>query len=54
MSVISKSYNRNIIEMGFLKGITEEENRIWKRLDTCIPVVDSFRYLAKPIQYCKV
>ena len=22
--------------------------------NTCIPVVDSFRYLAKPIQYCKV
>ena len=22
--------------------------------NTCIPVVDLFRYLAKPIQYCKV
>ena len=22
--------------------------------NTCIPVVDSFRYMAKPIQYCKV
>ena len=22
--------------------------------NTCIPIVDSFRYLAKPIQYCKV
>ena len=22
--------------------------------NTCIPVVDSLRYLAKPIQYCKV
>ena len=22
--------------------------------NTCIPVVDSFRYLAKPIQLCKV
>ena len=22
--------------------------------NTCIPMVDSFRYLAKPIQYCKV
>ena len=22
--------------------------------NTCIPVVDSFQYLAKPIQYCKV
>ena len=22
--------------------------------NTCIPVTDSFRYLAKPIQYCKV
>ena len=34
MSVISKSYNRNIIERDFFKGVTEEENRIWKRLDT--------------------
>ena len=23
-------------------------------MNTCIPVADSFRYLAKPIQYCKV
>ena len=22
--------------------------------NTCIPVADSFRYIAKPIQYCKV
>ena len=22
--------------------------------NTCIPVVDSFRYMAKPLQYCKV
>ena len=22
--------------------------------NTCIPVVDSFRYIAKPLQYCKV
>ena len=22
--------------------------------NTCIPMADSFRYLAKPIQYCKV
>ena len=22
--------------------------------NTCIPVVDSFRYMVKPIQYCKV
>ena len=22
--------------------------------ETCIPVADSFRYMAKPIQYCKV
>ena len=22
--------------------------------NTCIPVTDSYRYLAKPIQYCKV
>ena len=25
--------------------------RMW---NTCIPVVDSLQYLAKPIQYCKV
>ena len=22
--------------------------------NTCIPVADSFQYMAKPIQYCKV
>ena len=22
--------------------------------NTCVPVADSFRYMAKPIQYCKV
>ena len=22
--------------------------------NTCIPVADSFRYMAKPLQYCKV
>ena len=22
--------------------------------NTCMPVADSFRYLAKPVQYCKV
>ena len=22
--------------------------------NTCIPVMDSFQYLAKPVQYCKV
>ena len=24
------------------------------RMNTCIPVADSFRYMAKPIQYCNV
>ena len=27
----------------------------WSRMgNTCLPVADSFQYLAKPIQYCKV
>ena len=31
-----------------------EEGGGFRMGNTCIPVVDSFRYLAKPIQYCKV
>ena len=31
-----------------------EEGGGFRMENTCIPVADSFRYLAKPIQYCKV
>ena len=32
----------------------KEEGGGFRRGNTCIPVADSFRYLEKPIQYCKV
>ena len=32
----------------------KEEGGGFRMGNTCIPVADSFRYLAKPIQYCKV
>ena len=32
----------------------EGEGRGFRMGNTCIPVADSFRCLAKPIQYCKV
>ena len=35
-------------------GMRREEGGGFRRGNTCIPVVDSFRYLAKPIQYYKV
>ena len=35
-------------------GMGKEERGGFRMGNTCIPVVDSFRYLAKPIQYCKV
>ena len=35
-------------------GMGREEGGGFRMENTCIPVVDSFRYLAKPIQYCKV
>ena len=31
-----------------------EEGRGFRMGNTCIPVADSFWYMAKPIQYCKV
>ena len=31
-----------------------EEGGGFRMGNTCKPVVDSFRYMAKPIQYCKV
>ena len=35
-------------------GMGREEGGGFRMGNTCIPVVDSFWYLAKPIQYCKV
>ena len=35
-------------------GMGREEGRGFRMGNTCIPVVDSFCYMAKPIQYCKV
>ena len=35
-------------------GMGMEEGGGFRMGNTCIPVADSFQYLAKPIQYCKV
>ena len=35
-------------------GTGREEGGGFRMGNTCIPVADSFQYLAKPIQYCKV
>ena len=35
-------------------GMGREEGGGFGMGNTCIPVADSFRYLVKPIQYCKV
>ena len=35
-------------------GMGREEGGGFKMGNTCIPVADSFQYMAKPIQYCKV
>jgi len=35
-------------------GMGREEGGGFRMGNTCIPVADSFRYLAKVIQYCKV
>ena len=35
-------------------GMGREEGGGFRMGNTCIPVVDSFWYTAKPIQYCKV
>ena len=35
-------------------GMGREEGGGFRMGNTCIPVVDSFRYLAKLIQYCKI
>ena len=34
-------------------GMGREEGGGFRMGNTCKPVVDSFRYMAKPIQYCK-
>ena len=34
-------------------GMGREEGGGFRMGNTCIPAADSFRYLAKPIQYCK-
>ena len=34
-------------------GMGREEERGFRMGNTCIPVADSFWYMAKPIQYCK-
>ena len=35
-------------------GMGREEGGGFRIRNTCVPVADSFRYLAKPIQYCEV
>ena len=35
-------------------GMGREEGGGFRMGNTCIPVVDSFQYLAKPIQYYKI
>ena len=35
-------------------GTGREEGGGFRMGNTCIPVVDSFRYMAKPMKYCKV
>ena len=35
-------------------GYGEGGGRTFRMGNTCMPVVDSFRYMAEPIQYCKV
>jgi len=35
-------------------GMGREEGGGFRMGNTCMPVVDSFRYMAEPIQYCKV
>ena len=41
-------------EMTQRDGMGREEGGGFRVGNTCILVADSFRYLAKPIQYCKV
>ena len=35
-------------------GMEREEGGGFRMGNTCKPVADSFQYMAKPIQYCKI
>ena len=35
-------------------GMGREEGGGFRMGNTCMPVADSFRYMAEPIKYCKV
>ena len=35
-------------------GMGRKEGGGFRTGNTCMPVVDSFRYMAEPIQYCKI
>ena len=47
-------FRLGLILFGTLWGMGREEGGGFRMGNTGIPVVDSFRYLAKLIQYCKV
>jgi len=42
--------SRNILQILNIDGMGREEGGGFRMGKTCIPVADSFRYLAKPIQ----
>ena len=48
--VVKDLYSKNCKTL--MKEIEDNVNKCVR--GSCIPVVDSFRYMAKPIQYCKV
>ena len=50
------SYVKRIATPGLMHdtGLGREVGRGFRMGNTCIPVADSFWYMAKPIQYCKV
>ena len=41
-------------EMTQRDGMGREEGGVFRMRNTCIPMVDSWQCMAKPIQYCKV
>ena len=51
-----KKYEKELQFTGMTQrdGMGWEEGGGFRMGNTCIPVADSFRYLAKPIQYFKV
>ena len=54
---LEKNFQTQSISEGseFIRdGMGREEGGGFRMGNTCIPVVDSFRYMAKPIKYCKV